>query len=307
MESKMYGEEKGESFTINEVYLFHPCLYYSKNRALSLGIWTDNVPFWFYTRGFFFSPCEHYVLEITPQVRALRDTSSGSGLLSYPAHLQILHLRSWLLEEVGGEKSALQNIIFIFGSSPLPMGGRTVGLKRTTKINLYELDNESLIYPLKSALVQSLGKDINKVFSVPSGRFMSRLTCLYLVKSTEKAGAIFQKLMTALHKLCKLLSLCQAVHLLNNNYKRDLGDMSMLNMKHMPISPVFGAQIGEKRRGCIIKSPACDNDWHNFWFLSFYAWWQLLCSSAAKHFQFKPQLLSYTPNIISKIRQQLHL
>lgn len=80
MESRMYGQRKEERFTVNGVYLHHPRLRYSKNRELSPGIRNDNVPFWFYTRGSF--SCEHYVLEITPQVRALRDTSGGSGLLS---------------------------------------------------------------------------------------------------------------------------------------------------------------------------------------------------------------------------------
>lgn len=112
--------------------------------------------------------------------------------------------------------------MFIHCGSITPMGehGR---LRRTGKINVFELEIATLIFSLKSALVQSLGKDINKVFSVPCGRFMSRPMCIYLVKSTRKDRGHFSKLMTALHKLCKLLSLCQTVHLLNNNHNRDLG------------------------------------------------------------------------------------
>lgn len=41
---------------------------------------------------------------------------------------------------------------------------------------------------------------------------------IYLVKSTKEAAwAVFQKLMMAMHKLCKALPLCQAMHQLNNN------------------------------------------------------------------------------------------
>lgn len=67
-------------------------------------------------------------------------------------------------------------------------------LRRTSKIHLFELDRATLIYSLKPALVQSLGKDINKVFSVPCGRFMSRLKCIYLVKSTRKGRGHFSKI-----------------------------------------------------------------------------------------------------------------
>lgn len=49
--------------------------------------------------------------------------------------------------------------------------------------------------------------------------------------------------MTPLHKLCKLLSLCQTVHLLNNNYERGLREMSVQNMKRMPTLPVIWSQI----------------------------------------------------------------
>lgn len=44
------------------------------------------------------------------------------------------------------------------------------------------------------------------------------LLSIYLVKSTKEAAwAVFQKLMMAMHKLCKALPLCQAMHQLNNN------------------------------------------------------------------------------------------
>lgn len=48
-----------------------------------------------------------------------------------------------------------------------------------------------LMYSPKCSLVQSLGKDINKVSSVPSSGFMSRLKWIYLVKSTRKGPGHF--------------------------------------------------------------------------------------------------------------------
>lgn len=105
------------------------------------------------------------MLEITPsaQVRALRDTSRGSVLRviipgSSPNTL------SEKLTSSGGREDALQSIIFTFSthcSRVIPMGEHS-RLRRTSEINLFELDTATLIYVLKSALVQSLGKDINK-------------------------------------------------------------------------------------------------------------------------------------------------
>lgn len=56
--------------------------------------------------------------------------------------------------------------------------------------------------------------------------------------------------MTVLHKLCKLLSLCQTVHLLNNNHRGEFGGMSTQNMKHAPASAVIGGQKTERNKVC---------------------------------------------------------
>lgn len=72
--------------------------------------------------------------------------------------------------------------------------GEQSRLRRTSKTSkINELDI-TLIYSLTSALVQSLGKDINKVFSVPCGHFMSRLKNIYLDKSTRKGRGRFSKI-----------------------------------------------------------------------------------------------------------------
>lgn len=79
----------------------------------------------------------------------------------------------------GGQEDASESIICTHcgGATPVGEHGR---LRRTSKIDLFELEIAVLIYSLKCAPVQSLGKDINNVFLVPCGRFMSRLKCIYL-------------------------------------------------------------------------------------------------------------------------------
>lgn len=76
----------------------------------------------------------------------------------------------------GGREDALGRITCVRcgGFTPHPPP------RRTSEIDLFELEIAVLIYSLKCALVQSLRKDINNVFSVPCGRFMSRLKCIYL-------------------------------------------------------------------------------------------------------------------------------
>lgn len=96
-----------------------------------------------------------------------------------------------------GREDASQSIIFKFfihRSGVIPMGESGAGSGEQVKYISLELDTANLIYSLKSELVQSLGKDINKVFSVPCGRFMSRLKCIYLVKSTRKGRGHFSKI-----------------------------------------------------------------------------------------------------------------
>lgn len=86
---------------------------------------------------------------------------------------------SAMLTSSGGREDALESNIFTHCGGVTPVGeqGR---LRRTSEIDLFELEIAVLIYSLKCALVQSLGKDINNVFLVPCGRFMSRLKCIYL-------------------------------------------------------------------------------------------------------------------------------
>lgn len=54
--------------------------------------------------------------------------------------------------------------------------------------------------------------------------------------------------MTALHKLCKLLSLCQTVHLLNNNHQGEFGGMSTKNMKQAQTSAAISGQKTERKK-----------------------------------------------------------
>lgn len=69
--------------------------------------------------------------------------------------------------------------------------------------------------------------------------------------------------MTVLHKLCKLLSLCQTVHLLNNNYKRDLGIWvcRIWNTCQRPLSMVAKSRQGDRGRGGSMGD-CCRTSWN---------------------------------------------
>lgn len=94
-------------------------------------------------------------------------------MLSYLAHLPSTLSEKLTSSEGRGEAS--QKYYFeVFHVAVLSRWESGARLRRTTGINFISAGHcNPNILSLQAASDQSLGKDINKVFSVPCGRFMS--------------------------------------------------------------------------------------------------------------------------------------